>query len=99
MRRTPRHTRDSFYYAHHLSELKPWLLGYKAGGSTINKRGKSVPEGTRMLGRLKLHYVAMTRPTHLLCLAMRRDAFTEGELDILKARGWAIIDCRLSAGK
>ena len=82
-----------------MSELKPWLLGYKAGGSTINKRGKSVPEGTRMLGRLKLHYVAMTRPTHLLCLAMRRDAFTEGELDILKARGWAIIDCRLSAGK
>jgi hypothetical protein len=89
---------DSFYYAHHLSELKPWLLGFKTGGSTVNKRGKSVAEGTRMLGRLKLHYVAMTRPTHLLCLAMRRDAFAEGELDILKARGWAIIDCRLSSG-
>jgi DNA helicase-2/ATP-dependent DNA helicase PcrA len=84
---------DSFYYDHHLSELKPWLLGYKVGGSTVNKGGRSVPEGTRMRGRLKLHYVAMTRPTHLLCLAMRRDAFAEGELDILKARGWAIIDC------
>jgi hypothetical protein len=43
----------------------------------------------------RLHYVAMARPPHLLCLAMRRDAFAEGELDILKARGWAIIDCRL----
>lgn len=90
---------DSFYYDHHLSELKPWLLGHKAGGSTVNKRGRAVPEGTRMLGRLKLHYVAMTRPTHLLCLAMRRDAFAEGELDILMARGWTIIDCSLPTEK
>ena len=88
---------DSFYYDHHLTELKPWLLGHKVGGSTVNGKGKSVPEGTRMLGRLKLHYVAMTRPTHLLCLAMRRDAFAEEELDILKSRGWTIIDCSLAA--
>jgi hypothetical protein len=46
-----------------------------------------------MLGRLKLHYVAMTRPTHLLCLAMRKDAFVDEELDILAGRGWTIIDC------
>lgn len=84
---------DSFYYDHHLSELKPWLLGTKSGGSRESARGKTVFEGARMLGRLKLHYVAMTRPTHLLCLAMRKDAFAEGELDILKARGWTIIDC------
>ncbi len=90
---------DSFYYNHHLRELKPWLLGHKAGGSTVNKKGSPVRESTRMLGRLKLHYVAMTRPTHLLCLAMRRDSFAEGELDILKARGWTIIDCGLSSAK
>lgn len=84
---------DSFYFDHHLSELKPWLLGTKAGGSTVNKKGKTVFEGTRMLGRLKLHYVAMTRPTHLLCLAMRKDAFVDGELGILVGRGWTIIDC------
>jgi hypothetical protein len=35
----------------------------------------------------------MTRPTHLLCLAMRKDAFDEGELDTLAGRGWTIIDC------
>lgn len=46
-----------------------------------------------MFGRLKLHYVAMTRPTHL-CLAMRKDAFVDVELDILAGRGWTIIDCR-----
>ena len=84
---------DSFFHSHHLSELKPWLLGTKAGGSTTNKKGNPVWEGTRMLGRLKLHYVAMTRPTHLLCLAMRKDAFSEGELEILDGRGWTIIDC------
>jgi DNA helicase II / ATP-dependent DNA helicase PcrA len=75
------------------------LLGHKVGGSTVNARGKSVPDGARMLGRLKLHYVAMTRPTYLLCLAMRSDAFAEGELDILMARGWAIVDCTLPTEK
>lgn len=84
---------DSYFHDHHLVELKPWLLGTKSGGSSTNRRGRQVPEGSRMLGRLKLHYVAMTRPTHLLCLAMRKDAFAEVELDTLVGRGWAIIDC------
>ncbi len=84
---------DSFYFAHHLSELKPWLLGTKVGGSRLNSRGNVVTEGSRMLGRLRLHYVAMTRPTHLLCLAMRKDAFDAGELDVLTGRGWTVIDC------
>lgn len=84
---------DSFFHNHHLSELKPWLLGAKSGGSWTNGRGRQVCEGTRILGRLKLHYVAMTRPTHLLCLAMRKDAFSEDELDTLAGRGWTITDC------
>lgn len=84
---------DSFFHDHHLSELKPWLLGTRSGGSSTNRRGRQVFEGPRILGRLKLHYVAMTRPTHLLCLAMRKDAFGEGELDTLAIRGWTIIDC------
>lgn len=84
---------DSFFYGHHLSELKPWLLGEKSGGSRTNNKGKVIWEGSRILGRLKLHYVAMTRPTHLLCLAMRKDAFGEGELETLAGRGWTIIDC------
>lgn len=84
---------DSFYFNHHLCELKPWLLGTKTGGSTVNKKGRPVFEGSRMLGRLKLHYVAMTRPTHLLCLAMRKDVFVDEELSVLAGRGWNIIDC------
>lgn len=72
---------EGFFYQHHLSELKPWLLGDREGGSHQSARGKTVPEGTRTLGRLKLHYVAMTRPTHLLCLAMHKNAFNDPELE------------------
>lgn len=75
---------DSYYYGHHLQELKPWLLGAKTGGHD---------QKMRMLGRLRLHYVAMTRPSHLLCLAMRRDCVTDGNAATLTERGWQIIDC------
>jgi len=75
---------ESYFHDHHLQELKPWLLGIKTGGT-----GQKV----RMSGRLKLHYVAMTRPSHLLCLAMRRDSLDDAEIATLMARGWHIIDC------
>lgn len=42
---------DSFYYAHQLSELKPWLLGAKSGGAPLNSKGKPVAESTRMRAR------------------------------------------------
>jgi DNA helicase-2/ATP-dependent DNA helicase PcrA len=79
---------ESYYYDHHLSQLKPWLLGTRSGGLKGSKF-----EGERILGRLKLHYVAMTRPSHLLCVAMRKDALTPAELLVLEARGWQIVDC------
>jgi DNA helicase II / ATP-dependent DNA helicase PcrA len=78
---------ESYYKAHHLKLLKPWLLGKKP------KTGKSnAAESEAISGRLKLHYVAMTRPSHLLCLAMRRDTFQAGELDEMEKR-WKIVDC------
>jgi ATP-dependent DNA helicase UvrD/PcrA len=80
---------ESFYYDHHLSELKPWLLGARSGGI---KKGMTF-EGSRLLGRLRLHYVAMTRPSHLLCIAMRKDALDDQEIVTLRERGWQIIDC------
>ena len=86
---------ESYFHKHHLSELKPWLLGERMGGSRPGARGKTISEGIRMLGRLKLHYVAMTRPTHLLCLAMRKNTFSDPELEQLTRRGWKIVDCRV----
>ena len=87
---------DSFFHKHHLSELKPWILSERTGGMKKKSRGKPELEGSRMLGRLRLHYVAMTRPSHQLCLAMRRDAFIEDELELLKKRGWLTVDCCLT---
>lgn len=72
---------ETFYHGHQLKTLKPWLLGQRAG------RGS---EGVRNVSRLKQHYVAMTRATHLLCLALRRDAVDTAEIDILKARSWRV---------
>lgn len=73
---------DTYYRGkHHLATLIPWLLGAKSGKGT---------EGPVNLLRLKQHYVAMTRPSHLLCLAMREDAFRKGELDRLKSMHWRI---------
>ena len=84
---------DSYFYKHHLSELKPWILGEREGGMQCRPKGKQVLEGARMLGRLKLHYVAMTRPSHLLGLAMRKDCFNDSQLDQLRGRGWLTVDC------
>lgn len=68
---------ETFYHTYSLKTLKPWLLGKKSG------EGK---EGVRNVSRLKQHYVAITRPSYLLCLAMREDSFDPKELTSLKAR-------------
>ncbi len=72
---------DTYFRAHHLMALKPWLLQKKAGGTRENGLSQS---------RMKQHYVAMTRPTHLLCLAIRDDALDQEEIAALKARKWRV---------
>lgn len=72
---------ETFYHGHHLKTLKPWLLRQRTGKGN---------EQVRNLSRLKQHYVAMTRPSHLLCLAMREDAFTSEELAQLKSISWRV---------
>jgi hypothetical protein len=57
---------DTHYKGSHLTRIKDWLTGARSG-LTVNK-----PE---LRKSLKQHYVAVTRPSHLLCLAMRSDAF------------------------
>jgi ATP-dependent exoDNAse (exonuclease V) beta subunit len=55
--------------------------------------------GLEQQTRLRVHYVAMTRPTHLLCLAMKKNSRQGGNanshIDIvekLQSRGWYISD-------
>lgn len=72
---------ETFYYGHHLKALKPWLLGDRSGMD-----GASL----RLQARLKLHYVAMTRPARLVCLAMRHDSVDDNETTKLRGHGWRI---------
>jgi hypothetical protein len=72
---------DTFFRKHHLETLKPWLIGAKSGGGS---------ENNTLLSRLRQHYVAMTRPTHLVCLAMRESCLTNADVMALKSRGWRV---------
>lgn len=78
---------ETFYKKHDLEDLREWLLG--------NKRGANGIEGVERLDRMRLLYTAMTRPTHLLCLAMRQEAAGQGSesgtaVERLNALGWKV---------
>jgi DNA helicase II / ATP-dependent DNA helicase PcrA len=81
---------DTFWKKHNLSALKEWLIGSNTGYSKCN--------GSDNFSRLKTHYVAMTRPTDLLCLAIKRETFQrdDGEMNreeirLLEERGWDVV--------
>jgi DNA helicase II / ATP-dependent DNA helicase PcrA len=78
---------ETFWHKHNLESLLPWLNGSRSGGSGAGERDRA---------RLKLHYVGFTRPSHLLCLAMKRTSFEkDGQLDQqlianMQARRWNV---------
>jgi DNA helicase II / ATP-dependent DNA helicase PcrA len=74
-----------------LEKIMPWLLG--------NAKGKARKSGVQEITRLKTHYVAMTRPSHLLCMAMHKNAvcgqdggLDSGIQDKLRLQGWKIVN-------
>ncbi|VXC80453.1 DNA helicase [Pseudomonas sp. 9AZ] len=78
---------ETYNYGHVLHSLMPWLLGQQCHGGTSVK--------IRQRKRLLAMYVAMTRPTHLLCLAISRRSLGEGKafeqsLQLLVDQGWKI---------
>lgn len=79
---------ETYWYKHNLLDVLPWLNGQKSGRTGANDR---------QVSRLKAHYVAMTRPTHLMCLAMKRSCFVDhtnsldsSAISKMTARGWEI---------
>ncbi|HHN8405651.1 TPA: UvrD-helicase domain-containing protein [Morganella morganii] len=83
---------DTFFNrSHHLKMIFPWIK--------CKPKNKISDSDAK---RLKLHYVAMTRPSHLLCLAMKRSyienksgEINQNEVEALKKQGWskvAIVD-------
>jgi superfamily I DNA/RNA helicase len=79
---------ETFWNAHNLEKLRPWIV------SPQMQAGWKNSDGVEQETRLKIQYVAMTRPTHLLCLAMKRSTFEkDGILDqevmeMLDKQGW-----------
>lgn len=79
---------ETFWNKHNMKDIFDWITGNKTGSQCTGKQKPS---------RLKLHYVAMTRSTHLLCLAMKRSTFEndQGEIneELVKKvddKGWNI---------
>ncbi|MCO7611465.1 UvrD-helicase domain-containing protein [Pseudomonas chlororaphis] len=77
---------ETFSGQHVLEMMLPWL----EGKPLVKKEHQVTYRKNRML-----MYVGMTRPTHLLCLAVRTSALGEGEAraerrTALEAQGWVI---------
>jgi hypothetical protein len=65
---------ETFWNQHNLNMLKPWIVGQREGWKHSDKAQQKL--------RLKLHYVAMTRPAQLLCLAMKLNSFKNGKSEL-----------------
>ncbi len=84
---------ETFFKRHDLEDLLPWICGYKIGLTD--------DEGKERRERMRLIYTAMTRPSHLLCLAMRKEAFLQfnqntDAKDKLSKLGWTLEDLTIS---
>lgn len=80
---------ETFWNEHNIASLLPWLTGQKKGGSGAGKRDSL---------RLRVQYVAMTRPTHLVCLALHQRSvslnacgFNEETIGKFQALGWNVV--------
>jgi DNA helicase-2/ATP-dependent DNA helicase PcrA len=78
---------ETFNRTHFLSSLLPWLYGKNQNGARCANDAQK--------RRLMEMYVAMTRPTHLLCLALKQSSLGVGDAFIanrqkLIDRGWHV---------
>ena len=79
---------ETYNRTHFVNKLLPWLEGRASAAKRPNEDAKK---------SMMLMYVGMTRPTHMLCLAMRKSTMGEGKAETkrraaLQQAGWAIID-------
>jgi hypothetical protein len=75
---------ETFSRTHDLQKLLPVLTG-QINASTLSGTEKN---------HCKCIFVGMTRPAHLLGLAMCADHLRNGDAETLRKRGWNIVDLR-----
>lgn len=73
---------ETFSSVHDIEKLLPVLTGQAQCGSLAVKAK----------GHCKCIFVGMTRPAHLLCLAIFRDHLRNGDVTALKDKGWNIVE-------
>ncbi|MEQ8763269.1 MAG: UvrD-helicase domain-containing protein [Planctomycetota bacterium] len=79
---------STYWYDHSAKRMLPWLLGKKVN---LNRAG------VQDRARLQHTYVAMTRPSHMVCLAIPRsvlgdEAAMRSHAETLQSRGWAVAE-------
>jgi hypothetical protein len=79
---------NTYWHDHSSKCMFPWLLGTKLNGSSARDRDRK---------RLLQTYVAMTRPSHLLCFAVPRPIFGNDQalaqhVATLTGRGWCVAE-------
>lgn len=80
---------NTYWHDHSALRMMPWLKGQKANGNG---------EGNRDIQRLLHTYVAMTRPSHLVCVAVPRSALGIDQaaqmttVTALRQRGWRVAE-------
>lgn len=79
---------ETFNRTHFVNRLLPWLEGKASAAKRPNESAKK---------NMMLMYVGMTRPTHMLCLAMRKSSLGEGKTEVkrraaIEQAGWSILE-------
>jgi hypothetical protein len=69
---------ETFYYQYDIQSIIEYMKG-----------NHKPPKGSTLQSGLKMAYVGMTRPTHMLCVAAHTDG-CENHLDDLSTSGWDI---------
>lgn len=84
---------SSYWGNYDIKLMLPWILGLEVDRSNLaqklgNFRGHSVSTQ-----HMRQFYVAMTRPRHLLCLAVSQENITANQIQLFKDQGWNIKYC------
>lgn len=76
---------ETFNYERDLKKLLPFLQG---------EFNANLAKQKRVQDALKIAYVGMSRPTHLLCLALNRDGISKEDIEKLSQNGWEIVQAK-----
>ncbi len=87
---------ETKHYNYDIHAMLPYLTGDKPDGNNLNANLKPGPSNARNITKMpnqkfmRQLYVAMSRPKHLLCIAIHKDRIKEEQKSLLERNGWLI---------